>query len=55
MEVIDIATQENISVFFRPRDESANDARKVKPTRQPTKKDDCGRPVMNVLAHSRFQ
>jgi hypothetical protein len=55
MEVIDIETQEKINMFFRPIDESANAARKVEPRRQPIKKEDCGKPMMNVLAHSRFQ
>jgi hypothetical protein len=54
IEVIDIEKQENISTFFRPIDESANAARKVEP-RKPIKKEDCGKPMMNVLAHSRFQ
>ena len=55
MDVIDIKTQENISTFFRPKDESANAARKEEPRRQPVKKEDCGKPMTNVLAHSRFQ
>lgn len=55
MDVIDIETQEKISMFFLPKDESAKAARQEEPRREPMKKEDCGKPVMKVPAHSRFQ
>lgn len=44
---------ERMSMFFLPREESASAARSEEPKRQPMKKEDWGRPVMKVLAHSR--
>lgn len=55
MEEIDIDKQEKMSMFFLPRAESAKAARKEEPIRHPMKKEDCGKPVMKVLAHSRPQ
>lgn len=49
----DMSKQERTSDFFFPSNESASVARRKPPARQPTKKDDVGRPVINEPAHWR--
>lgn len=52
---MDMTRHPRKSMFLRPTVESASVARRSPPIRQPTKKDDSGRPVMKVPAHSRPQ
>ena len=49
----DMIRHEIKSRFLRPSDESASVPRIRPPIRQPMKKDEAGRPVMNELAHYR--
>ncbi|WVZ03703.1 hypothetical protein V8G54_024509 [Vigna mungo] len=53
MEITDIDKQDRTIMFFLPRDVSAMVARRKEPRRQPKKKEDWGKPVMKLLAHSR--
>lgn len=49
--VTDITRLDKTSIFFRPKDESANVASAKPPTRQPRKNADAGRPVTRDPAH----
>lgn len=49
--VSDIIRLDNTSMFFRPKEESANVASANPPKRQPKRKEEAGRPVMMEPAH----
>ncbi|KAM7472682.1 hypothetical protein LguiA_010865 [Lonicera macranthoides] len=50
---VDMTRHDKSSMLLRPREESARVDRASPPTRQPTKKEEAGRPVMIEPAHSR--